>query len=127
MLRRFFPKKQQNKTKSSHPKDTILCIFRGTVQGSRDGKSYNLSCISGINNTIIPEPCGRVIWISFSPVCLYYLCLECVFFFLAPLQCHKQNKKGRPSISISNDSIIFPTKTTNCTLIPCFFLLPLSI
>ena len=81
---------------SSHSKNTILGIFCGTIQASRDTETYDFSCVSWINNTIIPEPCCGVIRTSFSLICLHNLCLESFLFFLVPLHhimhCKRKDK-----------------------------------
>lgn len=69
----------------SHSKYTILGIFCGTVHRSRDGETYDCSCVSWINNSIIPEPWCGVIRASFSLISLHDLCLESFLFFLVPL------------------------------------------
>ena len=69
----------------SHSKYTIFGIFCRSIHGSRDAETYDFSCVSWINNAIIPEPCCGVIRTSFFLICLHNLCLESFLFFLVPL------------------------------------------
>ena len=69
----------------SHSKYTIFGIFCRTIHGSRDAETYDFSCVSWINNAIIPKPCCGVIRTSFFLICFHNLCLESFLFFLVPL------------------------------------------
>lgn len=68
-----------------HSKYTKLCIFGGTVLGSRDAQPDNLSCVGWVDDSIVPQPSCGIIRTSFSLVCVDYLCLESFLLFFLPL------------------------------------------
>lgn len=69
-----------------HSEYTVLGFLWVTVHRGRDGETYDFSCVSWINNSIIPEPCCGVIRISFSLISFHNLCLKLFLFILVPLQ-----------------------------------------